>query len=92
MPDVPTLQEAGVPNAVVETSQMFLAPAGTPPDIIRRLSDETRAILQKPDLKEKMLKAGFLVKYEGPDELHARMVREVPIWKEIVERAGLAKQ
>ena len=92
LPDVPTLQEAGVPNAVVETSQMFLAPTGTPPDIVKRLSEETRAILQKPDVKEKMLNAGFLVKYETPDELHARMVREVPIWKEIVERAGLAKQ
>src|SRR5581483_7043823 len=92
MPDVPTLQEAGVPNAVVETSQMFLAPAGTPTDIIKRLSEETRVILQKQDVKDKMLKAGFLVKYEGPDELRARMVREVPGWKEIVERAGLAKQ
>jgi tripartite-type tricarboxylate transporter receptor subunit TctC len=92
LPDVPTLQEAGVPNAVVETSQMFLAPKGTAPDIIRRLSEETRVVLQKPDVKEKMLKAGFLVKYEGPDELHARMVREVPIWKDIAERAGLAKQ
>ena len=92
LPDVPTLQEAGVPNAVVETSQMFLAPASTPPDIIKRLSEETRVILQKPDVKEKMLKAGFLVTYEGPDELHARMVREIPVWKEIVERAGLAKQ
>ena len=32
LPDVPTMQEAGIPNAVVETSQMFLAPAGTPPE------------------------------------------------------------
>jgi hypothetical protein len=32
------------------------------------------------------------VKFEGPDDLHARMVREAPMWKEIVERAGLAKQ
>jgi len=91
MPDVPTMQEAGIPNAVVETSQMFLAPAGTPPEIIKRLSEETRLILEKPGTREKMLTAGFMVKYEGPDELHARMVREVPIWKEIVERAGLAK-
>jgi tripartite-type tricarboxylate transporter receptor subunit TctC len=91
MPDVPTMQEAGVPNAVVETSQMFLAPTGTPPEAIKRLTEETRLILQKPEIREKMLSAGFMVKYEGPDELHARMVREVPIWKEIVERAGLAK-
>ena len=92
MPDVPTMAEAGIPNAVVETSQMFLAPTGTPADIIKRLADETRVILAKPETKEKMLKAGFLVKYEGPNELHARMMREVPIWKEVVERAGLAKK
>jgi tripartite-type tricarboxylate transporter receptor subunit TctC len=92
MPDVPTMTEAGIPNAVVETSQMFLAPTGTPAPIIKRLADETRVILAKPDIKEKMLQAGFMVKFEGPDELHARMVREVPVWKEIVERAGLAKK
>ncbi|HEX3859738.1 MAG TPA: tripartite tricarboxylate transporter substrate binding protein [Pseudolabrys sp.] len=92
LPDVPTMAEAGVPNAVVETSQMFLAPTGTPPDVIKRLADETRVILAKPDIKDKMLKAGFLVKFEGPDELKARMAREVPVWKEIVERAGVAKK
>lgn len=92
MPDVPTMQEAGIPNAVVETSQMMLAPTGTPKPVVDRLAEETRAILAKPDMKEKMLKAGFLVKFEGPDELRARMEREVPMWKEVVERAGLAKK
>jgi tripartite-type tricarboxylate transporter receptor subunit TctC len=92
LPDVPTMAEAGVPNAVVETSQMFLAPTGTPADVIKRLADETRVILAKPDITDKMLKAGFMVKFEGPDELKARMAREVPVWKEIVERAGVAKK
>jgi len=92
MPNVPTMAEAGIANAVVETSQMFLAPAGTPEHIIRRLADETRIILAKPETREKMLNAGFMVNFEGPDALHARMVREVPMWKEIVERAGLTKQ
>ena len=89
LPDVPTMDEAGIPNAVVETSQLFLAPTGTPAPIIRRLAEETEIILQKPDIKAKMLNAGFMVKYEGPEALHARMVREIPKWKEIVERAGL---
>jgi tripartite-type tricarboxylate transporter receptor subunit TctC len=89
LPDVPTMGEAGIPNAVVETSQMFLAPTGTPAPIIRRLAEETQVILQKPDIKAKMLNAGFMVKYEGPEDLHSRMVREIPRWKEIVERAGL---
>ena len=81
----------GIPNAVVETSQMILAPAGTPAPIVARLAEATRAILAKPDIKEKMLTAGFLVKYEGPEDLRARMAREIPMWKEVVERAGLAK-
>ena len=92
LPDVPSMQEAGIPNAVIETAQMMLAPAGTPAPIVARLSEETRAILARPDVKAKMLKAGFLVKYEGPEDLRARMLREIPIWKEIVERAGLAKK
>jgi tripartite-type tricarboxylate transporter receptor subunit TctC len=92
LPDVPTMAEAGIPNAVVQTSQMLLAPAGTPADVVAKLSEATRDILAKPDVKAKLAKAGFVVQYEGPKELHARMVSEIPQWKEIVEREGLAKK
>jgi tripartite-type tricarboxylate transporter receptor subunit TctC len=92
LPDVPTMAEAGIPNAVVQTSQMLLAPAGTPADVVAKLSEATRDILAKPDVKAKLAKAGFVVQYKGPKELHARMVSEIPQWKEIVERAGLAKK
>ena len=40
LPDVPTMEQAGIPNAVVETTQMLLAPAGTPQPIIDRLAKE----------------------------------------------------
>jgi tripartite-type tricarboxylate transporter receptor subunit TctC len=92
MPGVPTMDEEGIPNAVVETEQMFFAPAGTPPEIINRLAEETRVILQKPEVKATMFNAGFLVKFEGPEDLHVRIVHEVPMWKEIVERAGMARK
>ncbi|HEY1474968.1 MAG TPA: tripartite tricarboxylate transporter substrate binding protein [Pseudolabrys sp.] len=89
LPDVPTMQEAGIPNAVVETSQMLLVPAGTPQPIIDRLAKEVSTIMSKPDVRERMQKASFAVQYEGPDQLRARIAREVPMWKELVERAGL---
>jgi tripartite-type tricarboxylate transporter receptor subunit TctC len=89
LPDVPTMQEAGIPNAVVETTQMLLAPAGTPQPIIERLAQEVKAIMAKPDVRERMLKASFAVQYEGPDQLRARIAREVPMWKDLVERAGI---
>lgn len=89
LPDVPTMSEAGIPDAVIETSQMLLAPAGTPEPVIKRLAEATRDVLQNPDVEEKMARAGFRVSYEGPEDLHARMVREIPFWQEIVTRAGL---
>jgi tripartite-type tricarboxylate transporter receptor subunit TctC len=89
LPDVPTMQEAGIPNAVVETSQMLLAPAGTPQPIVDRLAKEVKAIMSKPDVREKMLKASFAVQFEGPEQLRARIAREVPMWKELVDRAGI---
>lgn len=92
LPDVPTMQQAGIADAVVDTSVVFFAPAGTPAAIVERLAKETQRILDKPDVRDKMAKASFAVKYEGPEEFRARMAREVPMWKEVVERAGIARQ
>jgi tripartite-type tricarboxylate transporter receptor subunit TctC len=89
LPDVPTLEQAGVPNAVVETTQMLLAPAGTPKPIIDRLAGIVLKIIEKPDVRERMLNASFAVKGEGPDELRDRIAREVPMWRDLVHEAGI---
>ena len=89
LPGVPTMAQAGIPDAVVETSQMLLAPAGTPQPIIDRLAKEVLAIMRKPDVRERMMKASFEAKPEGPQALAARIAREVPMWKDIVDKAGI---
>ena len=89
MPDVPTLVQSGIRDAVLETTQFLLAPAGTPPAIIDRLSSEVLVILQKPVIRDRMLKASFAVNGEGPDLLRVRMGRELAMWKELIEQAGL---
>ena len=89
LPGVPTMAQAGIPDAVVETTQMLLAPAGTPQPIIDRLATEVLAIMRKPEVRRKMMKASFEVRPEGPPELAARIAREVPMWRDIVEKAGI---
>ena len=89
LPGVPTMAQSGVPDAVVETTQMLLAPAGTPQPIIDRLAKEVLAIMNKPDVRDRMLKASFAVRPEGPQELAARIAREVPMWKDLVDKAGI---
>jgi tripartite-type tricarboxylate transporter receptor subunit TctC len=89
LPGVPTMAEAGISGAVVDTTQMLLAPAGTPQSVIDRLAKEVLAIMRKPDVRDKMLKASFEVRPEGPEALAARIAREVPMWKDIVDKAGI---
>ena len=68
---------------------MFLAPAGTPTLIIEKLARATQQIMQRSDIQATLIQAGFLVQYEGPYELHVRMVRETAMWRGLIERAGL---
>jgi tripartite-type tricarboxylate transporter receptor subunit TctC len=89
MADVPTLVEAGIKDAVLETTQFLLAPVGTPQPINDRLADETLKALQKPQVRERMMNASFAVSGEGPQQLRARMEREFATWKELIDKAGL---
>ena len=81
--------ELGYKDFVSDTIQALLAPAKTPPEIVARLAKETVAILQKPDIREKLQKAGFEVLAKGPDGLKARIATEVPMWREIVAQTGI---
>jgi tripartite-type tricarboxylate transporter receptor subunit TctC len=89
LPDVPTLEELGIKDAVSDTFQGVYAPAGTPQPIIDRLAKELDAILARPDIKEKFAKVGLPVVAEGPEAFRARIAREVPMYKEIIDKAGL---
>jgi tripartite-type tricarboxylate transporter receptor subunit TctC len=92
LPNVPTLDELGVKDAVSDTFQAIYAPAGTPQPIVDRLVKELKIILARPDVQEKFVKAGLPVVAEGPDVFRARIAHEVPMYKEIIDKAGLKIQ
>ena len=89
LPDVPTLDEIGIKGAESDTFQGLFAPAGTPKPIIDRLVKEIGKILADPEIKAKYAKLGLPVLAEGPDQFRARIAHEVPMYKEIIEKAGL---
>ena len=72
--------------------QIVLAPAGTPEQILDQLEKEIVAIMQRPDVHDRMLKAGFRTAPEGRDYLRARLTSELALWKKVAERAGLAEK
>ena len=92
LPDVPTLEEAGIKGAESDTFQGIFVLAGTPQPVIDRLATELTAILRRPDIKEKFDKIGLPVVAEGPAQFRARVEREVPMYKEVIDKAGLRIQ
>ena len=89
LPQVPTMAEAGFKDFVHDTVIVMAAPVKTPGDVVARLAREVNAALSKPDIKEKLQKAGFEVLAKGPDVLAARIAREVPMWKAVVAQTGI---
>jgi tripartite-type tricarboxylate transporter receptor subunit TctC len=92
LPTIPTVAEAGVPEAVADTWQGIMVPAGTPRDIVDHLAKVLVQIVQRPDIRDKLLRAGFLATGRGPDEFHKRIVGEVPKWKDVIQKAHITAQ
>ena len=92
LPNLPTLEEQGIHDAVNDTFQALFAPAGTPQPVIDRIVKEVSAILARPDVRDRYAKSGLPVTAEPPDVFKARITREIPMYKEIVDKAGLKIQ
>ena len=89
---IPQITQAHCQDAVSDTFQGIYAPAGTPQPVTDRLAKELTLILNRPDVREKFVKAGLPVVAEGPEVFRARCAREVPMYKDIIDKAGLKIQ
>jgi tripartite-type tricarboxylate transporter receptor subunit TctC len=92
LPDVPTLQESGVANAVAETWQGVLAPVGTPREVIDKVSAALIDILKRPAVQAQLMTAGYSATGAGPEAFARIIADEVPKWKEVIVQAGLKPQ
>ena len=89
--DVPTREEQGYKDFVFATDTVLLAPAKTPPDVVKWLEAETLKVLSTPEMKDKLLKAGFLVRPKGAKEAWARVTKEIDLYKSVIDQAGIPK-
>ena len=85
LPDVPTMQEAGVPGFDVASWQAFYAPAGTPPAIVARMNGELQKIIATPEMKAKMDALGLEYKPNSPAQFAEFGQKEIAKWVKIVK-------
>lgn len=90
LPDVPTIEESGVPNYEVWSWFGLLAPAGTPAAVIDRLNREIVAIIRQPDVNTRILELGSVPTPETSAEFGAFIRAETDKWARVVKEAGVA--
>ena len=88
LPDVPTFKDAGYDIALAGWNAI-LAPAGTPPEIVERMSSEIRKLVQTPEGKERLLDMGLIATGTTPAELTEIMKTGCAAWGDAVMRAGV---
>jgi tripartite-type tricarboxylate transporter receptor subunit TctC len=87
-PEVPTMAEAGVPDFVSGTFAGYIAPAGTPKEIVNRVSFEVQKILRDPAMREKLAQQGYEAVGSTPEEFEKFMRDEVPKWAKVIRDSG----
>ena len=88
LPDVPTVRETGIKNFEVVGFYGFLAPAGTPKDVVAKLSDAFRQVLALPEVRNRMITQGADPAFLGADEFAKYLAAEMPRWADAVGKSG----
>jgi tripartite-type tricarboxylate transporter receptor subunit TctC len=88
-PDVPTMEEAGVPGAVSIAWFGIHAPPGTPKPIVAKLHDETVKVVQEPVVRDRLLADGAEPVGSTPEQFAKFVAAEIDKWTAVVKAAGI---
>ena len=89
LPDVPTFDESGLPGFEAVLHYGLLAPAGTPKEIVDRLSTELRKLADNPDVQKQIHNEGGDPLTSTPDEYSADIDKEEKKWSSLVRKLNL---
>lgn len=91
-PDLPTIQETLLPHFAIESWTGFLAPTGTPKPIIDKLNAEISAVLQEPEVREKLQVLGVDVLQQTPEAFAGFVAASVEQFTRLTREAGIMPQ
>ncbi len=86
---MPTFVELGFPDITLSTEHFLLAPAGTPPERVERLTKATLAVLAQDDVRKRVVELGYEPVAAGPDAARQRIAKDVSFFKDLVAKAKI---
>jgi tripartite-type tricarboxylate transporter receptor subunit TctC len=88
LPELPTVDEAGVPRFEATTWHGIVVPVATPPAIVTKINAEINQALATPDIREKLAAQGVEAQGGTPAEFAAYLKSEIPKWTKVVRDSG----
>ena len=88
LPNTPTVIETGIANLEVVGFYGILAPKGTPPEVVNKLSQAFKETLESPEIQKKMIEQGADPAYLNADQFTKFLAAEMPRWANAVKQAG----
>ncbi|MFL6947783.1 MAG: tripartite tricarboxylate transporter substrate binding protein [Xanthobacteraceae bacterium] len=92
LPDVPTIAELGFPGYEISSWQGMFAPAGTPKDVVAKISAEAVAMINTPEVRRRIAQEGADPVGSTPDQFAARVNAEIAKWGKVIRDAGIGMQ
>ena len=92
LPDVPTLDESGLKGYDAVLWLAVVAPAGTPPAIVARMSRELKEVLALPDVIELLKAQGINAESSTPGELRQLIERDIDKWRKLAKATGITME
>ena len=92
MPDVPTIDEAGLPGYQFDIFHAIFAPGATPKDVIATLNNSVVAAMREPVLNKRLTDQGYFVIADKPEDLRAHMTAELAQWKKLAAAGIISAQ
>jgi len=89
LPDMPTVAESGYPGYEVSTWIGYLAPAGTPPEIVAKLNSEINAALKSPEVEKKLVALGAELDPGTPQAFGKFLEADMVRWARVIKQAGI---
>lgn len=88
-PDVPTMREAGLTDMDIALWTGILAPAGTPPAVVKRLQDEVARVLKLPEVRERIAALGIDPVASTPEEFSRLIAADIAKWTAVAKAANI---
>ena len=92
LPELPSMDEAGVKGFDITSWQGYLGPANMPKEMVTKLNAEIRKVVERPDVKSQLAERGMEAFSSTPEEFDKFVKDQLVLWEKLITDAGIEKQ